>query len=300
MADTAGRTRLNQEEKNRLKHACDAGMVSGEVPSDSEDSNNPLSSGSVRSESPPRLADLATSFRVFSESMARMDLAEREMIKAREASRLEAEKRRMELEAELTRMMLQTQLQIASIVAGKGTSRKRKRVGEEEEGMPMSSRTLNFLFCNTSQSFPSIQGAFRRILPELRQIVAISSKQSRIEIGAATRIHSGIYSGILLASVWGYDIALEPSFNSWSFLVSSSRGGSLLVLHLYLLVLDLSVDYALIGEMHGDEISKLLPVLILIPRKTAKTSRKLLVAPRLSSNETSKDVLPVPEIHRDF
>lgn len=140
MADTAGRTRLNQEEKNRLKHACDAGMVSGEVPSDSEDSNNPLSSDSVRSESPPRLADLATSFRVFSESMARMDLAEREMIKAREASRLEAEKRRMELEAELTRMMLQTQLQIASIVAGKGTSRKRKRVGEEEEGMPMSSR----------------------------------------------------------------------------------------------------------------------------------------------------------------
>uniref|UniRef100_A0A6N2KMH1 Uncharacterized protein n=1 Tax=Salix viminalis TaxID=40686 RepID=A0A6N2KMH1_SALVM len=135
MADTAGRTRLNREEKNRLKHACDAGMVSGEVPSDSEDSNNPLSSDSVRSESPPRLADLATSFRVFSESMAR-----EEMIKAREASRLEAEKRRVELEAELTRMMLQTQLQIASIVAGKGTSRKRKRVGEEEEGMPMSSR----------------------------------------------------------------------------------------------------------------------------------------------------------------
>ncbi|KAJ6292339.1 hypothetical protein OIU78_024501 [Salix suchowensis] len=152
MADTAGRTRLNREEKNRLKHACEAGMVSGEVPSDSEDSNNPLSSDSVRSESPPRLADLATSFRVFSESMARMDLAEREMIKAREASRLEAEKRRMELEAELTRMMLQTQLQIASIVAGKGTSRKRKRVGEEEEGIPMSSREgallLSLLQCN--------------------------------------------------------------------------------------------------------------------------------------------------------
>ncbi|KAJ6725219.1 hypothetical protein OIU85_023072 [Salix viminalis] len=228
MADTAGRTRLNREEKNRLKHACDAGMVSGEVPSDSEDSNNPLSSDSVRSESPPRLADLATSFRVFSESMARMDLAEREMIKAREASRLEAEKRRMELEAELTRMMLQTQLQIASIVAGKGTSRKRKRVGRRRRGdahvvkgrsfaakfatmqllllkcicigfgpasihlgfLWVHDRTLNFLFCNTSRSFPSIQGAFRRILPELRQIAVISSKQSRIEIGAATRIHS--------------------------------------------------------------------------------------------------------------
>ncbi|KAG6755783.1 hypothetical protein POTOM_039188 [Populus tomentosa] len=140
MADAADRARPNREEENRLKHACDAGMVSGEVPSDSEDSNNPLSSDSVSSESPPRLADLAASFRVFSESMARMDLAEMEMIKVREASRLEAEKRRMELEAELTRMMLQTQLQIASTVAGKGTSRKRKRVGEEEGEMPILSR----------------------------------------------------------------------------------------------------------------------------------------------------------------
>jgi hypothetical protein len=144
MADAADRARPNREEENRLKHACDAGMVTGEVPSDSEDSNNPLSSDSVSSESPPRLADLAASFRVFSESMARMDLAEMEMIKAREASRLEAEKRRMELEAELTRMMLQTQLQIASIVAGKGTSRKRKRVGEEEGEMPILSRYSSF------------------------------------------------------------------------------------------------------------------------------------------------------------
>lgn len=152
MADAADRARPNREEENRLKHACDAGMVTGEVPSDSEDSNNPLSSDSVSSESPPRLADLAASFRVFSESMARMDLAEMEMIKAREASRLEAEKRRMELEAELTRMMLQTQLQIASIVTGKGTSRKRKRVGEEEGEMPILSREgallLSLLQCN--------------------------------------------------------------------------------------------------------------------------------------------------------
>nr|TKR99486.1 hypothetical protein D5086_0000192730 [Populus alba] len=85
------------------------------VPSDSEDTNNPLSSDSISFESPPRLVDLAVSFQVF------LDLTEMEMIKAKKASRLEAEKRRMELEAELTRMMLQTQLQIASIVAGKGT-----------------------------------------------------------------------------------------------------------------------------------------------------------------------------------
>ncbi|KAL3567787.1 hypothetical protein D5086_030438 [Populus alba] len=97
-------------------HACDAGTVSSVVPSDSEDTNNPLSSDSISFESPPRLVDLAVSFQVF------LDLTEMEMIKAKKASRLEAEKRRMELEAELTRMMLQTQLQIASIVAGKGTT----------------------------------------------------------------------------------------------------------------------------------------------------------------------------------
>ncbi|KAL9392849.1 hypothetical protein Peur_016769 [Populus x canadensis] len=152
MADAADRTRQNRAEENRLKHACDAGMVSGEIPSDSEDSNNPPSSDSVSSVSPPRLADLAANFRVFSETMARMDLAEMEMIKAREASGLEAEKRRMELEAELTRMMLQTRLRIASIVAGKGMGSKRKRAGEEEEEMPISSREgallLNLLQCN--------------------------------------------------------------------------------------------------------------------------------------------------------
>ncbi|KAG6742741.1 hypothetical protein POTOM_053675 [Populus tomentosa] len=104
-------------------HACDAGTVSSEVPSDSEDTNNPLSSDSISSESPPRLADLAASFQVF------LDLTEMEMIKVRKASRLEAEKRRMELEAELTRMMLQTQLQIASIVAGKGTIEESCEVG---------------------------------------------------------------------------------------------------------------------------------------------------------------------------
>ncbi|KAJ6959632.1 hypothetical protein NC653_037863 [Populus alba x Populus x berolinensis] len=94
------------------------------VPSDSEDTNNPPSSDSISFESPPRLVDLAVSFQVF------LDLAEMEMIKAKKASRSEAEKRRMELEAELTRMMLQTQLQtqlqIASIVAGKGPSRKQE------------------------------------------------------------------------------------------------------------------------------------------------------------------------------
>lgn len=38
----------------------------------------------------------------------------------------------METEAELSQMLVQTQLQIASFVAGMSSSRERKRVGEDE------------------------------------------------------------------------------------------------------------------------------------------------------------------------
>lgn len=55
-----------------------------------------------------------------------------EMVKAMEASRCEAEKRRAESEAELTRMILRTQSQIASFVAGDADTRKRKRGADDE------------------------------------------------------------------------------------------------------------------------------------------------------------------------
>ena len=62
-----------------------------------------------------------------------------EMLKAREAFRLESEKRRLESEAAMTQMLLQTQLQIASLVSRRSPSRKRKR-GEEEDDPSFSER----------------------------------------------------------------------------------------------------------------------------------------------------------------
>lgn len=132
----------------RLKYAFDAGFLSGTHPppdtpvtldSDVRGSTIPLGSTSNSSDSADeskRLADLAASFRVFTESLVRMELAEMEMLKAREAFRLETEKRRLESEAEMTQMLLQTQLQIASLVS-RGPSRKRKR---EEDDPSISDR----------------------------------------------------------------------------------------------------------------------------------------------------------------
>ncbi|KAJ4842750.1 hypothetical protein Tsubulata_013371 [Turnera subulata] len=90
----------------------DAGMLSA-----TQHSDHPLAS-----------SGMAASFRVFTESMARMQLAELEMLKSREATLREAHKRRTESEAEMTRLMLQTQLQIASLL--RLTTRKRKRVDD--------------------------------------------------------------------------------------------------------------------------------------------------------------------------
>lgn len=148
MADQTGRTgpdRAPGKEESRLKYAVDAGFLSGanvyDTPNaldlDEEESNRSPSSESESSDTAgrtPRLANLAASFRVFSESLLRMEQAQLEMAKAREASRLEAEKRRIESEAELTRMLLQTQLQIASFASRQSPSpsRKRKRAGEDD------------------------------------------------------------------------------------------------------------------------------------------------------------------------
>lgn len=67
------------------------------------------------------------------------------MMKSRESLRCEAEKRRMESEAVLTQMMVQTQLQIASLLgAAESTpSRKRKRGDEEESSSSSPSMLLS-------------------------------------------------------------------------------------------------------------------------------------------------------------
>lgn len=74
-----------------------------------------------------------------------------EMVKAMEASRCEAEKRRAESEAELTRMMFRTQSQIASFVAGDADTWKRK-LGADDEPRDSSVRQgallLSLLQCN--------------------------------------------------------------------------------------------------------------------------------------------------------
>ncbi|KAK2644570.1 hypothetical protein Ddye_019765 [Dipteronia dyeriana] len=150
-ASRAGPHRRPGLNENRQKHAVDAGFPSGAPREEEFSDSDSCDSVSESSSSPTRLADLSASFRVFSESLLRRELAEMEMMKSREALRCEAEKRRMETEAELTQMLVQTQLQIASFVAGKSTSRKRKRV-EEDESTSLSQRQrtllMSLLQCN--------------------------------------------------------------------------------------------------------------------------------------------------------
>ncbi|KAE8689689.1 Detected protein of unknown function [Hibiscus syriacus] len=135
MADPGQPTTLTKD-RNCLKHPCDAGFFSDAHPFDTpsldeEDSNDPppasysLDCDSECDSTP--LIDLPKNHRVFSDSILRM-----EMVKAMEASRCEAEKRRAESEAELTRMMLWTQSRIDSFVAGDGDNRKRKRGADDE------------------------------------------------------------------------------------------------------------------------------------------------------------------------
>ncbi|WCJ20146.1 hypothetical protein M5689_002400 [Euphorbia peplus] len=146
-------------DENRLKFSSDAGILSDERTAnnhdgDSEDSNELTSSGSRRSDSPP-MDCVGASLRLFADSLVRMEQAETEMMRVRETLRCEAEKRRMEMESELTQMMLATELQIASIVAGKGLSRRRKRIeenNEDESAISWRKRALLrcLLHCNFS------------------------------------------------------------------------------------------------------------------------------------------------------
>ncbi|KAK3177577.1 hypothetical protein Dsin_028024 [Dipteronia sinensis] len=154
MDEPASRTGPHRQlghNENRQKHAVDTGFPSGAARGEEFSDSDSCDSVSESSSSSTRLADLSASFRVFSESLLRRELAEMEMMKSREALRCEAEKRRMETEGELTQMLVQTQLQIASFVAGKSTSRKRKRV-EEDESTSLSQRQrtllMSLLQCN--------------------------------------------------------------------------------------------------------------------------------------------------------
>ncbi|KAI3928555.1 hypothetical protein MKW98_024156 [Papaver atlanticum] len=97
-----------------------------------------------------RLADLSASFKMISSSLMKMKLADIEMIKAREISRIESEKRSVEVEANLTQMLVNTQLEIASFLSRTIQKRKRKRVGNDDSSISerQSLLLLGLLQCN--------------------------------------------------------------------------------------------------------------------------------------------------------
>ncbi|VVB12124.1 unnamed protein product [Arabis nemorensis] len=113
--------------------------------SDTETESNPSSDSeteSNQSSDSTTSTRLSTIIRVLSDSLLRSELAEMEMIKAREAARWEAEKRRLEMEVELTRLVLQTHLQATeSLLVGeeKITPARRKRKRSEVEEHDSSS-----------------------------------------------------------------------------------------------------------------------------------------------------------------
>lgn len=124
-------------ERKRLKYTLDAGRFSPAVPPDDGDaagsesdemkSENGESSESAYSSS-CSTAGMAASFQVIANTMLRMELAQLEMVKRREADRLEAQMRRAQLEDEITQMMLQAQSHIASFVHQRSSARKRKNI----------------------------------------------------------------------------------------------------------------------------------------------------------------------------
>lgn len=150
-----GRNRRELNDENRLKYAFDAGFSSGgghphdspQTPdfdaggSDDPPSSDPESSNGKSTS----LTGLTASLRVLSDSLMRMERAEVEMAKTREALRLQSETRRLELEAEMTQMLLRTELQIASLVSRRNPSRKRKRVEEDQTTSQLSQREGSLL-----------------------------------------------------------------------------------------------------------------------------------------------------------
>lgn len=148
MSEQMGQAEANTrsiDDGRLLQYGFDAGFLSS--PPDSPDTmmevhvgkedaiNTSSSSDSEESDlasDSTRLADLTASLQIFSESLLRMELAEMEMLKAREALRIESARRRIESEAEMNRMLMQTQLQIASFLSQRSSNRKRKRLDTDD------------------------------------------------------------------------------------------------------------------------------------------------------------------------
>ncbi|CAH8275754.1 unnamed protein product [Arabidopsis lyrata] len=133
------RSQTSSSENNPTDDVLTGKDSSDDPYSSDSDTESNLSSGTESNMS----CDSATStglsaiIRVLSDSLLRTELAEMEMIKAREAARLEAEKRRLEMEVDLTQMVLQTHLQATtSLLVGEHkispAQRKRKRSDVEE------------------------------------------------------------------------------------------------------------------------------------------------------------------------
>ncbi|KAJ4912872.1 Uncharacterized protein Rs2_07493 [Raphanus sativus] len=136
------------------------------VSSGEDGPNDPLTSDSKTesnwsSDSATTSTGLSAVIRVMSDSLLRTELAEMEMIKARETARWEAEKRRMEMELELTRMALQTHLQATTsllveeqeISPSSRRKRKRSQVIEDESSTTslalLGLLQLNLIFSNS-------------------------------------------------------------------------------------------------------------------------------------------------------
>ncbi|KVI09394.1 hypothetical protein Ccrd_012227 [Cynara cardunculus var. scolymus] len=113
------------DRQSRLKQAIDGGFISDDEGWSSESSDT-----SRRS--------LAASFRDFAESMMRREVADLEMMKVREAARIEAENRRLERENELMEMILKTQLEITSFLCSRTGDRKRRRSEIDDGDSPES------------------------------------------------------------------------------------------------------------------------------------------------------------------
>ncbi|KAI3456507.1 hypothetical protein Pfo_013170, partial [Paulownia fortunei] len=116
---------------NPLKYTFDGHFLPTTPPDDdttkTTESNHSNSETGQSSESRYSDPSRTASLQLIANTMLRMELAELEMMKKREAARLEAQKRQAELEDEMTRMMLQTQSHIASFVSQNSSSGKRKR-----------------------------------------------------------------------------------------------------------------------------------------------------------------------------
>nr|GEU31453.1 hypothetical protein [Tanacetum cinerariifolium] len=87
-------------------------------------------SNPLNSEDEEERWSVTASLRDLAESIIRKEVAEMEMIKAREAARIQAEHRRLERENELMEMMLNSHLQIINSVLSH--HRKRKRAEHED------------------------------------------------------------------------------------------------------------------------------------------------------------------------